>query len=319
MSSDLQLVQIALSCSDHNATADWYRDVFGYLPALGYFNSEEYSGPVEFDQIQGIGESALRVRWLLDQQDFFQLELFEYRQPTPRPLPTSWRPCDIGYTIIGLHVSDFDATLRRLSARDTRLLNPPLKARGRRRACIRDPNGVVLELMEDDPRVPGSPPRLRPEVPVVARCVRASVPDLERALAYFVDTVGLRRHADQLHNQEHERLWGLPDAQVRVELLSAGDFWLELAAYEQPRPEPWADDYRLSDLGILNIAFGTRDRDNLRAIQRAVVAGGYSANPSNDVGFGEFMYTTDDQGFSVEFMYLDREADGLAGFAPDLA
>jgi catechol 2,3-dioxygenase-like lactoylglutathione lyase family enzyme len=319
MSSDLQLAQIALSCADLHATSVWYRDCFGYLSAIGSFESEAYSGPVDLAVMTGVADPAVHVRWLLDQQDFFQLELFEYRHPHARPLPTGWRPCDIGYTIIGLHVTDFDATLRRLGACGTHPLGPTLGQLGQRRACIRDPNGVVLELMEDDPRVPDTPPRLRAEVPVVTRFVRASVPDLERALAYFVDTVGMRRHMALLHTPDHERMWGLEGARARVELLSAGDFWLELASYDEPQPAPWPADYRISDLGILNIALGTRDREAFRTTQQAVVAGGYHANPSNDVGFGEFVYTMDDQGFSVEFMYLDREADAMAGFAPDLA
>lgn len=318
MNGERQLTQIALSCVDLDETLAWYRDCLGYLTAFGSFESETYNGPVALDDLQGLSDTSNRVRWLLDQQDFFQLELFHYRHPPARPLPTGWRPCDIGYTTIGVHVADFDATLDRLGARGIQPIGPSVGRRCERRTCVRDPNGVVLELMEDDPRLAGSGTRLRAEVPAATRFVRASVPDLERSLAYFVDTVGMHREAARLHTPEHERLWGLEGARVGVELLSAGDFWLELAAYDEPRPAPWPDDHRISDLGILNIAVGTRDRDTFHAMRDAVLAGGYSASPGNDVGFGEFAYTTDDQGFSVELMYLDRAADAKAGFAPEL-
>jgi len=44
--------------------------------------------------------------WLVDPQDFFQLELFQFRSPKARELPVDWRPCDIGYTTIGVHVDE---------------------------------------------------------------------------------------------------------------------------------------------------------------------------------------------------------------------
>jgi hypothetical protein len=109
----------------------------------------------------------------------------------------------------------------------------------------------------------------------------------------------------------------LDGARARVELLSAGDFWLELAQYEDPPPAPWPDGYRISDLGILNIALGTREKNVFLETERALKSCGYQVNPANDVGFGAFVYTMDDQGFSVELMYVDEIADALAGFAPE--
>jgi catechol 2,3-dioxygenase-like lactoylglutathione lyase family enzyme len=315
--TDLRLVQIASSCRDLLATRSWYAECFGYLPAAGGFDSETYPESIEIAGLQGVPGASMQVIWAVDQQEFFQLEFFQYRAPEARPLPADWRPCDIGYTTIGLHVADLDAALRRLAESGTEPLTPPLEVSGARRVCVRDPDGVLLELMEDDPRVTGDGPRPRPGVPVAARMVRASVPDLARSVAYFVDTVGMRRHEPTLHGLEHERLWGLEGAKRRVELLSAGDLWLELAEYEDPRPAPWPDGYRISDLGILNIALGTRDKEVFRATKEAVESAGYRVNPGNDVGFGAFVYTMDDQGFSVEFMYLDESADTRAGFTPE--
>ena len=61
------------------------------------------------------------------------------------------RPCDIGYSRIGVWVADFDRTLTRLR----RLGSPPLSdsigPAGARRACVRNPDGVYVEIMEDDP------------------------------------------------------------------------------------------------------------------------------------------------------------------------
>jgi catechol 2,3-dioxygenase-like lactoylglutathione lyase family enzyme len=306
----VQIVQLAISCRDMLASQRWYAESFGYLPAGG-FDPDALSEPIDLAALQGVPEAALELVWLVDSQAFFQLELFQYSAPEARPPPPDRRACGVGYTTIGLHAADFDAALREL-----RPLTEPVGPRGARRVCLRDPDGVLLELMEDDPRVPGAGARSRPEVPVATRMVRASVPDLARSLAFFVDTLGMRRHEPTLHGPEHERLWGLEGARRRVELLSAGDVWLELAEYEEPRPAPWPDGYRISDLGILNMALGTRDRTEYRATADGVASRGYTVHRENDVGSGCVVYTLDDQGFSVELMYLDESADAHAGFAP---
>jgi catechol 2,3-dioxygenase-like lactoylglutathione lyase family enzyme len=154
-------------------------------------------------------------------------------------------------------------------------------------------------------------------VPVAAGFVRASVPDLARSAAYFTETVGLERHDPALlHRPEHEALWGLDGAVRRVELLAAGDLWLELVQYEDPVPAPWPDGYRISDLGILNVALGSRDKEEYAAVRDAVRASGSRINAENDVGYGSFLYSVDDQGFSLELIYLDPAADAGTGFLP---
>ena len=305
----MQLVQVALSCRDLLATRRWYADCFGYLPA-GEFDSEAYPEPSVLAALQDLPAASFRVVWAVDAQEFFQLELFQYRAPEARPLPA-------GVAAVRRRLHDTRAPRRGLRCRapapgraGTQPLAPPLGAAGARRACVRDPDGVLVEVMEDNPA--GTPSRA---AQVATRFVRASVLDLDRSLAHFVDTLGLERHEPTLHGPEHEALWGLEGATRRVELLSAGDFWVELAQYEDPRPAPWPDGYRISDLGILNVALGSRNKQEYGAVLDAVRAAGARVNPENDVGYGSFVYTMDDQGFSVELMYLDRAADAGAGFA----
>jgi hypothetical protein len=48
------------------------------------------------------------TRWMVDQQEFLQLEMFEFKNPKPKPRPKDWAPNHSGYTIIGVHVVDFD-------------------------------------------------------------------------------------------------------------------------------------------------------------------------------------------------------------------
>ena len=312
----MKIAQVALSSRDMLATRSWYADCFGYLPAGG-LDPEALPEPPDIAAIQGVPGALVKLVWAVDRQEFFQLELFQYQAPQARPLPADWRACDIGYTTIGMHVAHFDATLRRLAGRGVQPLTGPLGGPSARRVCVRDPDGVLLEIMEDDPRVPGSGRRPAREVTVATRMVRASVPDLARSIAFFVDTLGMRRHERTLHGPEHERLWGLEGARLQVELLAAGDFWLELAQYEDPQPAPWPDDYRISDLGILNIALGSRDKELYRAAAKTVTAAGYKLGAEIETEIGSSVYATDDQGFSVELLHMEESGDAFAGFAPE--
>ena len=90
-------------------------------------------------------------------------------------MPHDFRPCDIGYTRIGVWVADFDETLARLE----RLGSPPLSRPGRpagaRRACVRNPDGVFVEIMEDDPLV-GRRTARRADRPALSLCARSRCP-----------------------------------------------------------------------------------------------------------------------------------------------
>ena len=99
-------------------------------------------------------------------------------------MPADFRPCDIGYTRIGIWVDDFDATLTKLAGLGSQPLTAPQGERGRRRACVRNPDGVYVEIMEDDP-LPEFNRRGRIDCPSAIRSVTVSVPQLLDAAAFF--------------------------------------------------------------------------------------------------------------------------------------
>ncbi len=308
------LCQIAFSVTDLRRTQAWYRDVLGFEPSGG---TNLFAGPLS-SMVQGLPHAASTCWWLVDRQDFFQLELFEFRSPPVRPLPPEWRPCDIGYSMVGIHVAELDAALERLEAAGSPPLTEPLGPSGARRACVRDPEGALIELMEDDPR--GTPPRERPrpQVPVAARSVTLSVPDLDRSRRFFSDVLGLKPADDvALHGPEHEALWGLDGAKRRSRLLWAGDFLVELVAYEEPRGRPWPPGYRISDQGPLNVAFGFRDsREFADAVNRCRDAGHEGNGPPLRLGPWSVIYVNDDQGFSVELLHVEPWYESQMGFKP---
>jgi len=317
MAAHPPLCQIAFSVTDLARTHRWYQDVFGFLPAGG---TRLFRGPIA-SRVQGLPNAASTCWWLVDRQEFFQLELFEFVSPPVRPLPADWRPCDTGYTMVGLHVADFDATLARLASHKTRPLTAPVGPAGQRRVCVRDPEGVMLELLEDDPCTGFRRDHERPEIPVSACSVTLSVPDLERSRRFFVDTLGLPvLDGLRLHGPEHEALWGLAGAQRKSLVVRSGDCVLELVQYENPVGKPWPDGYRISDQGLLNIALGFRSKAAFDAAYARCAAAGYRGNwrPFN-LGAWSVVYVNDDQGFSVELLFVRPWYDAPMGFRPAMA
>ncbi len=303
----LPLNQIALSVSDVQRSQRWYRDVFGYQESGGTYMFIPLLGS---HKVQGLPSATSTCWWLLDQQESFQLELFEFSKPTPRPLPADWRPCDIGYTTVGMYVADFDATLQRLSRRRSPLLSEPIGAPGERRVCVRDPDGVLLEVMEDDPRCGAARARPFADVPVVTRFVTLSVPDLDQARRTWCEVLGLREVADvRLHGPEHEALWGLAGATRESFVLDAGDMFVEVVRYLDPAGRPWPEGYRISDHGLLNIAFGPPSYDALQSLVARCEAAGIPPNappPGTIKQVWSCSYVNDPMGFSIELLFHAR-------------
>ena len=310
----MRLSQIALSVSDVRRSQRWYREVLGLEPSGG---TSLFAGPLS-SMVQGVPRSASTCWWLVDRQELFQVELFEFRSPLVRALPADWRPSDIGYTTVSFAVDDLDTALERTRDSGTPPLTEPIGAAGDRRACVRDRDGVLVELMEEDPREPSNRPRPRPEIPAVARAVTLSVPDMERSRRFFIDVLGLSVAAGvELHRPEHEALWGLGDATSERLCLWADDFLVELVSYSDPAPRPWPEGYRISDLGLLNMAFGFRDRHGFDdAVRRCREAGFEGNGPPLHLGAWSVIYVNDDQGFSVELLHVQPWYERQMGFRP---
>jgi short-subunit dehydrogenase/catechol 2,3-dioxygenase-like lactoylglutathione lyase family enzyme len=310
----MRLSQIAISATDLRRTQGWYREVLGLAPAGG---TNLFAGPLAA-MVQGVPRAASTCWWLVDRQEMFQIELFEFRSPLVRPMPRAWRPCDIGYTTISFWVADLDRTIEAAIQAGTAPLAEPSGAAGTRRACVRDPEGVLIELMEEDIRA--SRPRGRPRVdlPATARSVTLSVPDLARSRALFVDVLGLEiADGVSLHGPEHEALWGLAGAERRSLAVWADDMLVELVEYTDPRGKPRPAGYRISDQGLLNIAFGFDARRDFEAAHRRCLDAGLRGNsPPIRLGAWSVVYVNDDQGFSVELLHVEPWYEGMMGFRP---
>src|SRR5919204_3356863 len=134
----MRLSQIALSVTDLRRAHHWYRQVLGLAPAGG---TNLFAGPLA-SMVQGVPRSASTCWWLVDRQDQFQIELFEFRSPLVRRMPPDWRPCDVGYTTVSFWVDDLDAVVERAREEGSEPLTDPVGGPGKRRVCLRDPDGV---------------------------------------------------------------------------------------------------------------------------------------------------------------------------------
>ncbi len=317
--SERHICQVAL-CG-HNAARlrEWYRAVFGMARGSGALLTVP---PMPTRRIQGIHPNpAETVTWLVDQQDYFQLEFFQFHRPKSRLKPADWRPSDIGYSVLGIFVSDFERALHRYATHSDRPAPVPVGESGDRRACVQDPEGNWIEILERDPVTlleDAQPGIVRPELSSAARFMRVSVPDLERARATFIAAMGLSEVTGfTLHTPRDEALWGLPEAQVSTALLRGRNFLVELAEYRNPAPRPRPPGYQICDQGFMNIAIGYHDpREFDRAFGHATRHHMRPNGKPVDIGIFRVMYVNDPDGFSVEMLHARKALWSLSGFAP---
>jgi short-subunit dehydrogenase len=148
--------------------------------------------------------------------------------------------------------------------------------------------------------------------------VTLSVPQLEASRRVLTEAFGLAAADDvSLHRPEHEALWGLEGAERSQELLWADDILVELVEYTSPRGRPWPAGYRISDLGLLNVAFGFEDRRSFQDAHRRCLRAGLRENSRPlHLGAWSVVYLTDQQGFSYELLHVEPWYRGRMGFRP---
>ena len=166
---------------DLRRTEAWFVEGLGFLPAGGSILM--MSGPVA-GLVQGLPGAASCAWWLVGRNSWFQLELFQFRRPVAKLMTADFRPCDVGYTRMGVHVVDFDTALANLARLGSEPLAPTQGQPGQRRAVVRSPDGVFVEIMEDDP-LPQPVGSERGDCPVAVRSVTLSTPNLEASVAYL--------------------------------------------------------------------------------------------------------------------------------------
>ena len=312
--TDRHICQVAFTALNAPALREWYANVFGFVKS-----GKVIFFPPATTRVQGIPGAWEKCSWLIDQQDYFQLEFFQFWSPRIRLKPDSWRPSDIGYNMVGIAVTDFDQVLRNFSAFSAKSAPNTFGEPGSRRTCVADPEGNLVEIYERDPLTAIDACNAnvaRPEIPAVVRTMRVSVPSLEAARQAYVDAMGLQVVEDfVLHTDEDEALWGLADTRASRLLLRADNFLLELVQYSSPVARSWPEGYSLADQGFMNIALGFRDGEDYdRSIAHATGNGMTANGEVLDIGIFQVMYVNEQHGFSVEMLHARKAFWSISGF-----
>lgn len=328
MKPPIPLNQIAFAVLDLRRTEAWWREGLGFLPAGG--NRMLFRGPIT-GMIQSIRGLAMTCWCLVGRSAWAQIEMFQYESPHSALMPSDYRACDLGYSRCGVWVADFDGALASLAAHGSTPLSPPVGGLGQRRACVRNPDGVYVEIMEADPLPEGNDKgrndkdvmNSRMACPVAIRSVTLSTPDLEKTTAFLTQGLGMRVSTVALHDDAHEAIWNLDGARCtrRVFIGGSGNetMLLEAVQYHDPVGQPFPPGYRLCDQRILNVAFGDPSGPSgLRAMRRSARAAGAKPNcPHIQMGVAGCVYVQDPLGFSFEFMWARwKLGHRLFGFLP---
>jgi len=139
-----------ITVSDLDRSMSFYRDVLGY----------EVSVPVQvsgalFDKVTGVPGCVIDVAFARGAGH--TLELLCYREPLARR-PSTLRACDPGFWHLCLKVRDIERVVDAIRAAGFESLSdiqtaPDAPVAGLRVVYARDPDGVVLELIEEPPGV----------------------------------------------------------------------------------------------------------------------------------------------------------------------
>jgi catechol 2,3-dioxygenase-like lactoylglutathione lyase family enzyme len=141
----------AVNVRDWSASLAFYRDVLG----LELLNEGEALGS-EMDQATGY--PGVRLRYAMFRVGRQHFELIQYLEPAPGV--ASGQHHDTGATHIAFKVRDIDLAYAELSSKGVAFLGPPARFReyvpvGGAFAYALDPNGVLLEFIEDVHLPPG--------------------------------------------------------------------------------------------------------------------------------------------------------------------
>lgn len=296
----IQVVQIGMNTSDLAGSLRFYREIFGFSNAGG----NALWGDIM--RIQGLDPDARSlIWWMVGAVPFFQLEFFHHSRPIQRPLPADWRPCDHGWVRFGLAVSRLDEVERRLALWGITPLTASAGQPGARRVAFRDPFvGVIVEVSESRS---GPCPR--------AIYATSSVGDIASARRFYDEIIGAEPEPlAGLHSGDDEALWGLAGAERDGFIVRFGEMAIEVVEYRKPRGRARSDPM-ISDQGIMNVALGSRDMGQMRALLERIRADGHEPTLvfEGPETLGTYIV---DAGCEFEIIATPERFDAAVGFVP---
>jgi catechol 2,3-dioxygenase-like lactoylglutathione lyase family enzyme len=298
------IAQIAVVVSNQLRSTEFYANVFGLDHIFG---TSEFRGP-QVDKVQQMRNVASSTRWLVDDREMFQLEVFQFENPVARPLADDHSIGDEGYNRILIAVKSLENTLAKATTAGVTVSavlcgeDPDDSTH----ALIKDFDGILLELVEAPELVPGERPARIIGLGLTCKDLTATIEDM-------CDGFGFTPCED---NFQHRLFWQQDGQLQRSQTLQLDDMFLVVSQYRNGRPR--RADHRLGDIGIMNFAIGFPDGADFNACYQRTRDLGMQANiePLLIKDAAAITYNNDRQGFSVEMIFLKKSFWGLYGFAP---
>ena len=292
--------QVAISVRDRAQSRGFYEKLgFVYTGSMGPVKGEVPSRLLELSEIEAT------IDWMVGRDPMNQFELIEFRRPIPRPLPSDWSMLCEGYSALGIVVPDFQAMLQLLVLTGTqRWITGSAPNRS---AWLRDPNGVLVEILERDP-LGLLPAASGSEGLASLRTVSLTVRNAKRALERWVEGLGFMGSSQGHFSWNPWPPEFAPSASdCDEEVIHGGSMLVRFMQPKDGAVRQRAQSYRLSDLGILNIAVILESVDAFHSRCAHLEARGFRFStteamiPGEDAGT---RYGYDDQGNSVEIGFV---------------
>lgn len=137
------LEHVGLSVADLDRSIAFYRDVLGFTVVRVL----EVTPAMRLGDVVGLPPCTARIAHLT--LGPAMLELFEYRDPTGRPVPVDRTHADHGFNHVGLTSTDTRADCERLRGWGVEFVGEPLEFRpGVWIVYFRGPDGEICELRQ---------------------------------------------------------------------------------------------------------------------------------------------------------------------------
>ena len=132
-----------ISVSDMEKSLSFYQDLLGLVLIF----DSDVAANNRLSKVVGMDDAAGRVCWL--RAGDTMIELWQWNQPSGRPLPEDYVPADRGVTHYAFEVDDVDELCERVVAAGYHANSKPQDLGLHKTTYIKGPDSEIIEILED--------------------------------------------------------------------------------------------------------------------------------------------------------------------------